>query len=125
MIDTFINKLKADSGIAGLGVSSDDVYPLARLQDTDEPAIVVQLVGSTGVHTHDKGTDTFEHSVEVTSFHSSAYNCWKLASRCRVVLDGLSDAPIFDIKFETQATDVFLRKDSYSVTQRYSCMEIA
>lgn len=123
MINLIINALKNDQVVLQY-VSADNIYPLFRLQGSDLPAVVIQLVNTTPIDTHDVVTDMDLHTVEITTINLDPQTAWKTSQQIRRSLESNTTISGIDrIRFETQATDVFEVQDAFSVTQRYEMYE--
>lgn len=123
MIDKIISTLTSTTSVTDF-VPADNIYPLFRLQGGELPAVVVQLVGTTPVDTHDHKPDVDEHSVEITVFHVEPRSAWRVSVAIRQALERENSISGIDqVRFETQATDVFEVQDAFSVTQRYGMFE--
>jgi hypothetical protein len=114
MINYVMTRLEEDSNLP-------PSFPLIALQGAQMPAIVVQLVSTEPIDTHDKLSTIDEHTVEVTILEENPKDAWTASGRVRTKLDGWSDssAQIITSRFENQATDVFESTDIFSVSQRY------
>ena len=120
MIDVVISALKSSSSVTTY-VDADNIYPLFRLQGGTIPAIVVQLVDTTPVDTHDQAIDMDVHVVELTIFHTNPKGAWKTGEAVRARMESLQDLRIKETRFITQTTDVFEVQDATSLSQRYEC----
>lgn len=118
MIDTIITALKATTSITDL-VPADNIFPLFRLQKSDLPAIVIQLVDTEPVETKDDAFDLDVHTVEITTLTEHPKTAWRTSVKVRQRLQGFATEPIVQSRFVTQATDVFEATEVHSVTQRY------
>lgn len=125
MINFIITALKATGDVTSI-CPADNIFPLFRLQGSTLPSIVVQLTNTAPVEAKDAGQDAWEHDIEITCLGENPQLVWRLATRVRIRLHGYEDSAndIFQMRFLTQATDVFEATDVFSVTQRYSLMEI-
>ena len=121
MINIFINTLKNTPAVTTL-VDADNIFPLFRLQGSSMPCIVVQLVQTIPVDTHDQAPSLDTHTVEVTTFHTTPLGAWKIANEIRNAYERFTDSDGIDqIRFVTQATDIFEVTEAHSITQRYEC----
>jgi len=114
MINYVMDRLEEDAQIPAS-------FPLVALQGATLPAVVVQLVNTDPIDTHDKLSTVDEHTVEVTVLENNPKNAWRTSGRIRNQLDGWTstDDGIVFSRFENQATDVFEGTDVFSVSQRY------
>lgn len=120
MIDIIIQALANTQSITQY-VPADNIFPVFRLQQSTLPAITIQLMGTDPQHTHDTHVDMDINMVEITTFHESPRQAWKVAGQIRARLEGFSDGDIVDAIFDTQATDIFESTEVHTITQRYEC----
>ena len=120
MIDQIITALKNTSSVTTF-VPADNIFPLIRLQQSDLPAAVVQLVDTEPIDTKDDSFDLDVHTVEVTTIAEHPRTAWRASGQIRLRLQGYTDTYIIQTRFVTQATDVFEATEVHSVTQRYEC----
>lgn len=123
MINYVIKALTQTSSVTDL-IPAQNIFPLFRLQGQSLPAITVQLVDTQVEGTHDMVQRTFTHTVEITTFHENPADAWDACVAIRGKLDGTSlHATLPEVRFVTQATDVFEVTEAFSVTQRYTVYE--
>lgn len=119
MINLVITILKANGTLTNL-VPDTRIYPLIQLQGGTIPAVVVQLTGTAPNDTQDKVSEYDNNAVEVTSIADNPAEAWAISEAVRGALDGYTGGSIAQIRFTSQATDIFEGTEVFSVTQSYS-----
>ena len=103
MIDTFITTLKDTPAVTTL-CPADNIFPLFRLEGSQMPSIVVQLVATDPIDTKDNEPSVDRHTVEVTTFNLSPLSAWKISQQIRLAYERFKDTDGIDrIRFVTQA----------------------
>ena len=118
MINHIIDILKADAAVTAI-TTANRIFPLARLQGSAVPAVVVQLTNTTPVDTHDAVATVDEHLVQVTAIGTTPKQCYDLGEVVRLSLDGYLGGEISSLRFATQATDIFEADDLFTITMQF------
>jgi len=118
MINHLIDILKADAAVTAITTSSR-IFPLARLQGSAVPAVVLQLTNTTPVDTHDDIATLDEHTVQVTAIATTPKAAYDLGEVVRLALDGYIGGDISSLRFATQATDIFEADDLFTITMQF------
>ena len=118
MINHIIDILIED-GATGAITTNSRIFPLARLQGSAVPAVVVQLTNTTPVDTHDGVATVDEHTVQVTAIAETPKACYDLGEVVRLALDGYTGGDISSLRFVTQATDIFEADDLFTITMQF------
>ena len=120
MINHLITKLKQTTAVVNY-TTRDRIFPLIRLQGSQVPAVVLQLVGCTPEDTKDTTSSVEVHVVEVTGLAVTPADCWTLMEAVRDALDGWDgdDTAVQWVRFATHASDVFESSDLFTITATY------
>ena len=122
MIHHVINILKADSDVTTY-VPANNIFPLVRLQGSQIPAIVLQLVGSEPFDTKDRSPDFDLWRVEITVFNENPKDTWLACLAVRNALDSFAgNDNVRQIRMTNAVSDVFEQIEVFSVTQQYDVL---
>lgn len=119
MINHLIDILKADGTVTAI-TTADRIFPLARLQGSTVPAVVLQLTSTDPVDTHDAVANLDEHIVQVTAIAATPKACYDLGEVVRLALDGYIGGDISSLRFVTQASDIFEADDLFTLTMQFN-----
>ena len=120
MIHHLITKLKQTPEVVAY-TTRDRIFPLIRLQGSQVPAVVLQLVGCTPEDTKDKTSTVEVNLVEVTGMAVTPADAWGLMEAVRDSLDGWDggSTAVQWVRFATHASDVFESSDLFTITATY------
>ena len=118
MINLIIKRLKDTAAVTTI-TTADRIFPLIRLQGSNVPALVVQLVGGSPTEAKEETSQVDDNLVEVTAFAQEPAQAWALSSAVRDALDGYSQGYLADVRFQNHASDIFESTDIFSITARY------
>ena len=119
MIHHLIDILKNDAGVTNY-VASGSIFPLIRLQGSQLPAIVIQLIGSDPQDTKDRLVDYDKYMVEVTSLQDNPREAWLTCLAVRNALDTFAgNTDVGQIRMQSVVSDVFESTDVFTITQQY------
>jgi hypothetical protein len=119
MIHHIINILKADADVTSY-VASGNIFPLIRLQGSQLPAIVIQLIGADPQETKDRAVDYDKYIIEVTSLQDNPREAWLTCLAVRAALDNFAgNTDIGQIRMQSVVSDVFESTDVFTLTQQY------
>jgi hypothetical protein len=119
MINHLIDILKADGAVTAITTAAR-IFPLARLQGSAVPAVVLQLTNTDPVDTHDAVANLDEHIVQVTAIAATPKSCYDLGEVVRLSLDGYIGGDISSCRFITQASDIFEADDLFTITMQFN-----
>lgn len=119
MIHHLIDILKADSDVTTY-VNASNIFPLVRLQGSQIPAIVLQLVGTDPQDTKDRLVDYDRYTVEITCMHDNPRENWLTCLAVRNALDGYAgDNDLGQVRMTNANSDVFESTEVFTITQQY------
>lgn len=118
MIHYIIKRLKTQATITNI-TTDERIYPLIRLQGSEVPALVVQLVGGTPSEAKDETSQVDDNLVEITALATDPATAWVLSQAVRDALDGYSSGYLAEVRFQTHASDIFESSDLFTITTRY------
>lgn len=119
MIHNLIARLKQDTHVTAI-TTADRIFPLIRLQGSQVPALVLQLVGATPEDTKDLTSTLDLDVVEITGLAKDPATCWTLMEAVRDSLDGWASGYVAEVRFRTHASDIFESSDLFTITATYS-----
>ena len=119
MIHHLIDILKNDTDVTNL-VDGNSIFPLIRLQGSQLPAIVIQLIGSDPQETKDRVVDYDKYIVEITSLQDNPREAWLTCLAVRNALDTFAgNTDVGQIRMQSVVSDVFESTDVFTITQQY------
>lgn len=119
MIHHLINILKNDNDVTTY-VSADNIFPLVRLQGSQIPAIVLQLVGTDPQETKDRTPDYDRYTVEITCLHDNPRENWLTCLAVRNALDSFEgNSDLGQVRMTNANSDVFESAEVFTITQQY------
>ena len=118
MIHLIIKRLKLTSDVTDI-TTADRIFPLIRLQGSQVPAVVVQLVGGTPTEAKDETSQVDDNLVEITALATDPATAWTLSEAVRSSIDGYSAGYLAEVRFQNHASDIFESTDLFSITARY------
>jgi hypothetical protein len=118
MIHHIITRLKATTDVTDI-TTEDRIFPLIRLQGSQVPALVVQLVGGTPTEAKDETSQVDDNLVEITAFATDPSTAWTLSEAVRSSIDGYTSGSLAEVRFQNHASDIFESTDTFSITARY------
>jgi hypothetical protein len=118
MIHYLISRLKATSAVTDITTAAR-IFPLVRLQGSEVPALVLQLVGAEPIEAKDLTSPMDEHRVQITGLAVSPSVTWALMEAVRGSLEGWGADPVVETRFVTHASDIFESSDLFTITATY------
>lgn len=118
MIHLIIQRLKASTDVTDI-TTADRIFPLIRLQGSQVPALVVQLVGGAPTETKEETSHVDDNLIEITALAKQPAQAWALSQAVRDSLDGYTSGTLADVRFQTHASDIFESTDVFTITTRY------
>lgn len=119
MIHHLIARLKDTTAVTDITTAAR-IFPLVRLQGSEVPALVLQLVGADPVDAKDLTDPMDEHRVQITGLAVSPSVTWSLMEAVRGSLEGWGSAPVVEVRFVTHASDIFESSDLFTITATYT-----
>lgn len=121
MIHHLIKHLKLQGGVTQY-TTRDRIYPLIRLQGSQVPALVLQLVGCAPEDTKDSTATQDLDVVQITGLAVEPSEVWSLMEEVRTALDGWDGgaSDVLAVRFRTHASDVFESSDLFTITATYT-----
>lgn len=119
MLNLIIDRLKESTEVVAITTEAR-IFPLIRLQGSQVPALVLQLIGATPTDAKDRPSTLDTDLVEITGLASDPATTWALMEAAREALDGWSSGTIAEVRFRTHASDIFESSDLFTITATYA-----
>lgn len=118
MIHYLINALEANSGVTD--IVSSNIFTLSRLDNTNTPALVLQMTGSNENETKGFHLNLVTCFVEITAITEKPSQAWALSVATVKALNGYKDTNVISSQFNQWASDIFEADEVFTITMTFT-----
>lgn len=118
MIHYLINALEANAGVTN--IVSSNIFTLSRLDNTNTPALVLQMTGSNENETKGFHLNLVTCFVEITAITEKPSEAWALSVATVKALNGYTDSNVISSQFNQWASDIFEADEVFTITMTFT-----
>lgn len=118
MIHYLINALEANAGVTN--IVSTNIFTLSRLDNTNTPALVLQMTGSNENETKGFHLNLVTCFVEITAITEKPSEAWALSVATVKALNGYKDTNVISSQFNQWASDIFEADEVFTITMTFT-----
>ena len=118
MIHYLINALEANAGVTD--IVSSNIFTLSRLDNTNTPALVLQMTGSNENETKGFHLNLVTCFVEITAITEKPSEAWALSLATVKALNGYKDSNVISSQFNQWASDIFEADEVFTITMTFT-----
>lgn len=118
MIHYLINALEANAGVTD--IVSTNIFTLSRLDNTNTPALVLQMTGSNENETKGFHLNLVTCFVEITAITEKPSEAWALSVATVKALNGYKDTNVISSQFNQWASDIFEADEVFTITMTFT-----
>lgn len=118
MIHYLINALEANAGVTN--IVSTNIFTLSRLDNTNTPALVLQMTGSNENETKGFHVNLVTCFVEITAITEKPSEAWALSVATVKALNGYKDTNVISSQFNQWASDIFEADEVFTITMTFT-----
>ena len=118
MIHYLINALEANAGVTN--IVSSNIFTLSRLDNTNTPALVLQMTGSNENETKGFHLNLVTCFVEITAITEKPSEAWALSVATVKALNGYNDTNVISSQFNQWASDIFEADEVFTITMTFT-----
>ena len=121
MIGDIISILQAESNVTDL-VSSSNIFAIQRKQETELPAVVVDLIDIKTSETKHLSSDLDFITIQVTAYADNPKESYDIADACRLELDnfvGEVNRRFYEVRFDDLETGLIPEGETFVTVGEY------